>query len=425
MPPAKASSEDCLYLNVWTSATNTGGRQPVMVWIHGGAFILGAGSLPEYDGEALAKKGVVVVTVNYRLGPFGWLAHPDLTRESGKNASGNYGLMDVIAALQWVQANILGFGGDPRRVTLAGESAGAAMVSALAGSQSAKGLFQRVVAESGAWMGVSMSAMTPLARAEEVGTRWAASVGAASAAVLRTKPADELMKAAGTPPDAWQMIIDGQYIPEDLSTTYAQGKQLDVDVLVGSNKDEGTFPFFGLPSGNAQQFVDNSKKRFGDLADAFLARYPAGSDAAARNSQLAAFRDELSWHMRTWAELQAKLGKPKAYVYYFAHEPPAGPGPAALGATHTAEIPYVFNNLPPGRAWTVADRKLADLFSSYLVNFLVSADPNGTGLPAWPAFRDKATSAAMVLAETAAPEAMPDTAMLAIYDALWAKQKPR
>ena len=349
--PDDPMSEDCLYLNVWTSATNTGGRQPVMVWLHGGALALGAGSLPAYDGVALARKGAVVVTLNYRLGPFGWLAHPDLSKESGRNASGNYGLMDVIAALQWVQANILGFGGDPRRVTVFGESAGANLTAALVGSPMAKDLFQRVIAQSSGWMGVTMAPMPSLAQAEEDGNKVAVALGGGSLDALRTKSAQDVLKAGASAPRTWQIIVDGRYIPEDLSVTFAQGKQQAVDVLVGSNKDEGTFPFFGLQSGNAPQFIANARARFGDLADTFLKLYPAGSDAEARTSRLAAFRDELSWQMRTWAELQARLGRAKAYVFYFTHEPPAAQGQQSLGATHTAEIPYAF--LPAASGWRV------------------------------------------------------------------------
>jgi para-nitrobenzyl esterase len=421
---ADPMSEDCLYLNVWTSATNTGGRQPVMVWLHGGALALGAGSLPDYDGVALAKKGAVIVTLNYRLGPFGWLAHPELSKESGGNASGNYGLMDVIAALQWVQANILSFGGNPRNVTVFGESAGANLTAALVGSPLTKDLFQRVIAQSSGWMGVAAAPMPTLAQAEEDGQKVAAAIGGGSLDALRAKPAEDVLKAGASAPRTWQVIVDGRDIPADLSVTFAQGKQNAVDVLVGSNKDEGTFPFFGLQSGNAQQFIANARARFGDLADTFLKLYPAGSDAEARTSRLAAFRDELSWQMRTWAELQAKLGRPKAYVFYFTHEPPAAPGQPNLGATHAAEIPYAFFTPSPARVWSDADRKLAETMSSYWVNFAMTGDPNGNGLPVWPVFHDKATSQAMVLDDRTEPEAKPETTRLSVYDALWARQKP-
>jgi para-nitrobenzyl esterase len=422
--PADPMSEDCLYLNVWTSSTNTGARQPVMVWLHGGALILGAGSLPEYDGVELAKKGALVVTVNYRLGAFGWLAHPDLTKESGRNTSGNYGLLDVLAALQWVQANILGFGGDPRRVTLFGESAGANLTAALAGSSMAKDLFQRVIAESAAWMGIAISPMVTLAQAEDDGKKMMAALGGGSLDTLRAKSAQDVLKAATSVSSSWQVIVDGRYIPEDLSVIFAQGKQNAVDVLLGSNKDEGTFPFFGVPSGNAQEYTARIRTRLGDLAEGFLKLYPTASEVAARASQLAAFSDELSWQMRNWAQLQAKLGRPKVYVYYFTHQPPVVAGQPNLGATHTAEIPYVFGTLAPGRPWTVADRKLVDAISSYWVNFAVAGDPNGSGLPTWTPFRDKASSPALILDDKIEPEAKPNAAPFGVFDALWARQKP-
>jgi para-nitrobenzyl esterase len=238
-------SEDCLSINVWTSASSASAKLPVMVWSYGGAFTGGAGSLPGYDGEALARKGVVFVTYNYRLGPFGFYAHPELTRESGHNASGNYGVMDLAAALKWVQTNIAAFGGDPGRVTLVGESAGAALESVLAGSKEGRGLYHRVIAESASWSGVRMEKMQTLAEAEQAGKDAAAKTGASTIAELRARPADEIMKMPGGRP-----IVDGWYVTEDLSITYARSRQADVDVLVGSNENEAGFPFFGVPRGH-------------------------------------------------------------------------------------------------------------------------------------------------------------------------------
>ena len=357
-PGGQPMSEDCLYVNVWTGAASASERRPVMVWSYGGAFTGGAGSNPGYDGEALAKKGVIVVTYNYRVGPFGWFSHPELSRESGHNASGNYGLMDLVAALQWVQKNIGAFGGDPRRVTIFGESAGGALVAALVGSPQGAGLFQRAISESASWMGTRMTPMMTLADAEDAGRKVAAALGAKSLADLRAIPAEQLQKdGRGTRP-----MVDGWYIREDLSATFAQGRQKEVDVLVGSNKDEGTFAFFGLGRDNAEQYVKNARARFGDLADSYLKLYPGGSDAESKASELTAFRDELSWQMVPGRPFKPSGGNREAYVYYFTHEPPVAAGQPNRGASHTSEIPYVFNI--PGRLWTDVERALADTMSS-------------------------------------------------------------
>ena len=420
-PGGQPMSEDCLSVNVWTGARSSSERRPVMVWSYGGAFAGGAGSLPGYDGENLAKKGVVLVTYNYRVGPFGWFSHPELSKESGHNASGNQGLMDAIAVLKWVQRNIAAFGGDPKNVTIFGESAGGGLVAAMLGSPEARGLFQRAISESAGWMGVSMAPMMALAEAEQSGSQVASTMGATSLAELRAKSAEELQKGGrGLRP-----IIDGWYIREDLSVAFAQGRQHEADVLVGSNKDEGTFPFFGVNAESAKRFGSTARERWGDQSDAFLKLYPAGSESESSASQLAAFRDELSWHMRTWAELQARRGKSKAYVYYFTHEPPATGNQPSRGATHTAEIPYVFNNLAANREWPEADRRLADQMSSYWVNFASKGDPNGKGLPVWPAYKDKTTGRAMILGPSVEAESASDTPRWALYDALWAKQRGR
>jgi len=408
-------SEDCLYLNVWTAAKGASDRRPVLVWLHPGGFTGGSGSSPATDGENLAKKGLVVVTINYRLGIFGFFAHPELTQESDRHASGNYGLMDQVAALQWVQKNIAAFGGDPRRVTIDGDSAGAMSVGDLMISPQAKGLFQRAIAESGGPGGLSINPMRKLADAEQAGVKAGESLHAGSLAELRAKAADEVLKARGTQP-----IIDGWFIPDDPGAIFEEGKQNDVPLLVGSNKDEGTF---FLQKGPSDRFLENSHRRFGDLADTFLKLYPAGSDDEAFASQLAAFRDELGWVMRQWAGFQSKTGKSKAYLYYFTHEPPEAAGSPrggrGSGATHGAEAQYVFENLAPSRTWTDLDHQLADTISSYWVNFATSGDPNGKTLARWPVFDEKRSDRPMVLGDKVEVGRAPNQAQMAFYQAVY------
>ena len=415
--PAPAMSEDCLYLNVWTAAKSAGEKRPVMVWLHPGGYTSGSGSSPATDGEALAKKGAVLVTINYRLGALGFFSHPELTKESDRHASGNYALMDQTAALQWVQKNIAVFGGDPKRVTIFGDSAGASSLSNLMGSPQAKGLFQRAIAESGAWLGLSISPVRKLAEAEQAGVQAAETLGAKSLAELRAKPADEVLKAGRGGP-----VIDGWFLPDDVGTIFAEGKQNDVPILVGSNKDEGTF--FIQPAG-ADRFLEQSRRRFGTLADTFLQIYPAGTNEEANASQLAAFRDELGWVMRNWARLQTKTGKSKAFLYYFTHEPPtaqASPrGGRGTGATHGAEAQYVFENLLGNRPWTELDHQLADTISSYWVNFATTGDPNGKGLPRWPAYDEKKSDRPMVLGDKVEVGPAPNQSQLAFYQAVYDK----
>jgi len=410
-----APSEDCLYVNVWTGAKAANEKRPVIVWTYGGGFTSGAGSEARYDGEMLARKGVVVVTYNYRLGVFGFLAHPELDKESDHHTSGDYAMQDFAAVLHWVQRNIAGFGGDPSRVTIDGESAGAMLVSAMVGSPEGKGLFRRAISQSGAWMGIGIGRMTTHEQALESGEKLAQGLGATSLADLRAKSAADLMRARG---GAAGISVDGWYVPEDLSMTFAKGKENDVDILVGSNRDEGTF--FARPGSTvtAEQFESRAKQRYGDLAANFEKVYPVTNDTEAAAAQLAGTRDEMGWHMRTWAHLQEKKGRDKAYLYFFSRVPPTPPGRASRGATHTAELSYMFNNLLPGTPWTDEDRKLADMMSSYWVNFAANGNPNGKGLPEWPMYSAKSDQA-MVLGDTVSVGTGVQPTILAFYDAYY------
>jgi para-nitrobenzyl esterase len=421
-PREPARAEDCLYLNVWTSANSPTDRRPVMMWIYGGGFTGGSGGLAWYDGENLASKGPVIVTMNYRLGSLGFFAHPELAKESGHNAAGNYGMMDAIAALQWIKRNISAFGGDPNNVTIAGESAGAMMVGALVGSPLAKGLFTRAIAQSGGYMGLTMGRMTPGQTAQANGVKTMEALGVKTIAELRAKPLNEL-----TGLSAGGLVVDGYVIPEDLSLTFMNGKQNVVDVLTGSNKDEANFGLCfgsvgrgGGPGPTVETFKANAQRRFGEAADEYVKLYGVTTDAQAQPAAHVACGDEINWNMRQWAVAQAKAGK-KAYTYFFTRIPTINGGPSPQGATHTAEISYAFNN-PKGQAtqtWNEVDTKLADQMSSYWVNFITKGDPNGNGLPRWPEYKDLMSGRVMVLGDTPQVEAATPTAKLSFYQAAY------
>jgi para-nitrobenzyl esterase len=411
-----ANSEDCLYTNVWTNAEKASDKRPVIVWVYGGGFSGGSGGMAWYDGEHLASKGAVVVTFNYRLGAFGFFVHPELAKESGHNASGNYGVMDAIAMLQWVKKNISAFGGDPNNVTLAGESAGAIMIGALVGSPHAKGLFGRVINESGTYMGVAMAKMATAQRALEQAPTLE-SLGVKSLAELRAKPAAELNGVRSS-----SLVVDGYIFTEDVGTTFANGKENAVDVLAGSNKDEGTFGICGQALTTLDAFKAQAQRTHGADADAFLKMYPASTDAEAAAASITACGDNANWNARQYAAAEAKKGK-KAYVYFFTRVPLDQQGkPSARGASHTTEISYAFNN-EKGQAsqnWDATDRKLADTMSSYWVNFATRGDPNGAGLPQWPQFKD-INSKVMVLGDTVQPEASVPTGKNAFYTKAYEK----
>ena len=380
-----SGSEDCLFLNVWTGATASTERRPVFVWIYGGRFTLGAGSDPLFDGEGLARKGIVVVTLNYRLGVFGFLATPELSLESGHNASGNYGVLDQIAALQWVKKNITAFGGDPNRVTIAGQSAGGASVLSLTASPLAKGLFHKAIIESRA-----RSLRSGMPSAERGGVKYAEAHGARSLKELRALSWDQLKQGNNGNDEVeggplFRPVVDGWVIPLDYKQYYTKGLPSDVPVLAGNNRDEsGAQP---QPSVKLDQYVSAAKTKYGVMADEYLKLYPATSDQEAALAQNAAARDDS--RLATFLLATQGARNNKVYTYFWTHAPP-GPDRDRRGAYHESEINYVFNNLyATNRPWMDEDHKIADIMSSYWANFVTSGDPNGKGLPTWPVTEGK------------------------------------
>jgi para-nitrobenzyl esterase len=378
-------SEDCLTLNVWTPRADASAKLPVIVYIHGGSFREGSGAVDVYRGGNLAAKGAVVVTINYRLGAFGFLAHPDLTAESEQHSSGNYGLLDQIAALRWVQANIAQFGGDPKNVAIWGQSAGALSVSALVASPLAEGLFQRAQTDSG--LGVSGFPMSPLAGAEQNGIKFATEHNAASIKELRALPADALVyvpdpKAGMAGAFRFIPIVDGWVLPDTPTAMNAKGTDKDVPVIAGYQADEPALYF--RPLRTLDEYNQYVAKQYGDMAAEFASLYPVAQEGDIKRVVMASNRDRNRVSIFLWASLRGKTHRQPVFVYYFDRAIP-WPQHPEFGAFHSGEIPYFFSNLDAlDRPWETEDAALAGSVSSYLVNFAAKGDPNGAGLAPWP-----------------------------------------
>ena len=411
-------SEDCLYLNVWTPAKAAGDRLPVMVWIYGGGFAAGTTSAAVYDGTRLAEKGVVLVSLAYRVGAFGFLAHPELSRESGKG-SGNYGVEDMVAGLAWVRNNIAAFGGDPRNVTIFGESAGGIAVSMLAASPRAKGLFAKAISESGGSFAPSRTGaeggqlVPTLATAEALGQQFFGKLGAANLAAARALTADAIQQAQGPGlGGGFWPVDDGDVLPGDQYVLYGAGRFNDTPVLIGTNSDEGAlFIRGGVTSAAFEQQV---RAGYGEHADEILAANPHATDAEAVQAARNIFRDSaFAWPTWVWARLQSQKGKGAAYVYYFDHRGPQSPN----GASHADEMPFVFRNMPPTASAQAT--AMSELVSTYWVNFAKTGDPNGAGLPAWPKFTEQ-NQQVMFLDAASSARPVPNVPQLRALDAYYA-----
>ena len=389
-------SEDCLTLNVWTPAKNGHAKLPVMVWIYGGGFNTGGTSEARQDGENLAHKGVLVVSMNYRLGIFGFYAHSGLAAESPHHAAGNYGLMDQTAALRWVQRNISAFGGDPNNVTIFGESAGSISVSAQMASPLARGLFAHAIGESGgAFFTLAPLAPQPLEFVEEKDEAFAQEAfGTNSLASLRAIGASDLVKAAmRKSPDIprFSPDVDGLFLPESVPDIYAAGKQAHVPLLAGWNRDEASGTVLNAPAKpSVASLRTMAEKQFGPEADEFLKVYAAGNDGEAlRVAEDFAGDTFISYSTWAWLEAHVNTGQSQVYRYHFELGSPGDPNhPADLGAFHSDDIEYVFGNLDSrkGASWRPEDRKLSELMQTYWTNFAKTGNPNSPGLPVWPAY---------------------------------------
>ncbi|MFI5124569.1 MAG: carboxylesterase/lipase family protein [Chitinophagales bacterium] len=383
-------SEDCLYLNVWTPAKSTGSLLPVLVYFYGGGLVAGDGSEYRYDGESMAREGIVSITVNYRLSVFGFFSHPELTEESPHHSSGNYGLLDQVAALNWVKQNIQAFGGDPGKITIAGESAGSFSVSALMASPLSKGLIEGAIGESGSLLGLQVP--STLAAAEGRGVGFADSLGAKSLSALRALSAEQILKAS-VKMGRGGYTLDGYFFPKSALDIFKAGEQAKVPLLVGWNSEEGNWRnILGKDNPTIENYTKAIQKMYGGQAADILKVYHADNDAEVESvaTDLASDRF-IGFSTWRWSDLHAKTGGNKVYRYHYEHpRPKTRQNPDAAtskGATHSSEIEYALGNLPTNRVydWQPDDYLISEILQAYFANFIKTGNPNGPALPAWPA----------------------------------------
>ncbi|MEO5593404.1 MAG: carboxylesterase family protein [Chitinophagaceae bacterium] len=414
-------SEDCLYLNIWTPAQSNTERLPVLVYFYGGGFVAGDGSEPRYEGPSLARRGMVTITVNYRLSIFGFFAHPELTQESPHHASGNYGLMDQSAALHWVQQNIAAFGGDPKKITIGGESAGSFAVSALMASPLSRNIIAGAIGESGSLLGAHST--VTLSEGEQSGIKFASSISASTLAALRSMPAEEILKATSKPGyGRFPVTVDGYFFPKSPVGIYAAGEQAHVPLLAGWNSMEGSASSITGAELTVASFTSAVQKLYGDQAPEILKVYQVSTDQDVQQvaTDLASDRF-IGFSTWKWSDLHGKTGKSPVYRYLYERPRPvmrqemgnvtAGLAggiikttdstvkkpPAAIGAVHSAEIEYALGNLPTNRVfdWQPQDFWVSEIMETFFANFIKTGNPNGTGVPAWPAVKPNAPALVM------------------------------
>lgn len=412
-------SEDCLYLNIWTPAKSPKDKLPVLVWIYGGGFAVGATADPVTDGTELAKEGVILVSTAYRVGKIGFLSHPQLSAESPNGVSGNYGILDQITALKWIQKNIEAFGGDPEKVTIFGESAGGISVSMLCASPLAKGLFRGAISESGGSFGPTRPTTYPgenmktLKNAEEDGRKIAESLGANSLAELRALPAEKFIERGLAAGGGWP-IVDGYVIPDDQFRMYENGIFNDVNILVGYNSDEGiSFSW----NRDAKSHIASTRQRFGPYAEALLATYPVEGDLVTKTARDLMRDVAFGWHTWSWCRLQAAKGQSKVFLYYFDQHPdyPKDSSQYEHGSPHGQEVRFVFQHLDENQIQPT-DEALMKTMGKYWTNFAKYGDPNSPEVPAWPEFSNDTPQAMYLTGPTPFPGPVPSEASLNVVD---------